>query len=335
MEGKTLENNEFIKYMNDWRTLNANYSELIPIYMKDWYWDAVCESKDKWHVVCVYNKNDEIEAAFPFVLDKRKGLIFIELPWQVPCAGLWLRSYERSNKEKAINYLRDMVDAILSKLPTCDCFNITFNNNLWTWHPFYWKGFECRPLYTSIVNSAEVKDFDFKSTISKYRRKRVNQAEKIYTISADKIEIDDYWNFFESTYCSKDKEISYNSVQFKRLLDALISHDSCEIRCVYDYDRKLVAENIVLKDSFRMYHQFGTQLSNEHSNATSYAVYDAITNCCNQGLIFDFEGSMIPGVFEFNSSWNPELEVHYNIYKYSLKYKIFDFIRMLIKRKTR
>ena len=39
-EAKTLENNEFIKYMNDWRTLNANYSELIPIYMKDWYWDA-------------------------------------------------------------------------------------------------------------------------------------------------------------------------------------------------------------------------------------------------------------------------------------------------------
>lgn len=134
-----------------WRELNKT-EQTIPLYMRDWYWDAVCETPDAWKVICVW-KNNLIEAAFPFLYSRRKGMWFIELPWQVSTAGIWLRNQNISQKGKALTYLTDIVNEIISYLPKFDCFMINFNYMLWTWHPFYWKGFQATPLYTSVIKS--------------------------------------------------------------------------------------------------------------------------------------------------------------------------------------
>ena len=64
--------------------------------------------------------------------------------------------------------------------------------------------------------------------------------------------------------------------------------------------------------------------------ATSYAIYEAINYALKKGKIYDFEGSMIKGVCEFNSSFNPEWEVYYLITHCSRKYKVLTNIKEIL-----
>lgn len=319
-------NYNFEKAKIDWRELNKTEGDLVPIYMKDWYWDAVCNSGDEWKVICLY-KNDKVEAAFPFLYTKRKGMWFIELPWQVACAGIWYRDKELSNKERALLYLNDIVNQVVELLPKYDCFKINFNHSLWTWHPFYWLGFEATPLYTSIIRTTDGEGW---SQISQRRKRSIKKAEKKYRIGINEITPEEYWNFFEESYKKRNRIISYNKNKFLKLIQAAIENNACEIRSVY-YQETLAAVNILLKDSERSYDQFFSYMPGIGDDAQSFATYDGIKATLKEGLVFDFEGSMIPGVCEFYTSWNPVYESNYLIKKTSKKYNRLNAIRTFLK----
>ena len=294
----------------------------IPIYFKAWYWDVTCDDVDDWWVILIEDDNGEIEAAFPFVYQKRKGMYFIETPWQVAAAGLWIKKQTSSLSE-----LTKYVNNVLSLLPKYDRFSIVFSSKFWTWQPFYWKGFTAIPYYTMCVkaDSSEA----VLGSITKDRRKRINRGKNKYRIEKDKITFEQYWDFLISSYEDRGRNLSYEKERFQRLYKALINHGACQVRAVYDEDN-IVAINIMLIDDEKFYHQFGTQMKNADSNATSYAVYDAICSAVDSGRIFDFEGSMIQGVCKFNSSFNPTWETEYRIENYSNKYILVDSLRKLV-----
>ena len=320
---------DYKKAKMDWHELNVSNEADIPLYMKDWYWDAVCDSTDEWKVICIYSEEGEIEAAFPFLYTKRKGLWFIELPWQVSYAGIWLRNKDISNKEKALKYLNENVKAIVESLPYYDYFHVTFGDSLWTWHPFYWLGYDARPTYTSIICADRS---DIKKSVTYGRRKNINRAEKKYKILIDNISVEQYWNLFEQSYDTRGKKISHVKNKFINFVEILKQHDSCEIRTAIDENENIVAINIFLIDSKKYYHQFGTQLAG-CKDATSFIIYNGIKACIDNKRNFDFEGSMIQGVCEFNVSWNPEFETHYVITKSSRKYRILNLIRQIFRDK--
>jgi hypothetical protein len=56
-----------------------------------------------------------------------------------------------------------------------------------------------------------------------------------------------------------------------------------------------------------------------------------IVDAMNKGKKFDFEGSVIKGVAEYNLSYSPEVEVCYTVHKESTKYRKLNAIRSLFK----
>lgn len=66
---------DYKKAKMDWHELNVSNEADIPLYMKDWYWDAVCDSTDEWKVICIYSEEGEIEAAFPFFIYKTERIM--------------------------------------------------------------------------------------------------------------------------------------------------------------------------------------------------------------------------------------------------------------------
>jgi len=58
------------------------------------------------------------------------------------------------------------------------------------------------------------------------------------------------------------------------------------------------------------------------SDAKSAVIDFAIQDTLQKGKKFDFEGSMIRGVCEFNLSYNPEWETYYLVQKMSPKYRL-------------
>ena len=319
---KTGKEYNFSEAKEEWRELCEKESSMW-IYQKAWYWDAVCENSDDWQVILI-KENEQIEAAFPFIYQKRKGLWIIETPWQVAASGIWMRTRQFKNVEANLNYMTKMINGIVDRLPYYDRFQVIFNKQLWSWQPFYWRGFEARPYYTMVIGNMPVEDV--KSHLSKSRKVRINKAERLYRIETDKIAIDEYWDFFERSYKNRGKVIEFGKEKFVKLISALKDHGAVQIRAVYR-EAELVAENIIFMDDDRFYHHFVTQMKDSDKDASSYAVYDAICEAMKQGKEFDFEGSMIPGVCEFNSSFHPEWEVQYCIMDYSKKYLFLNGVR--------
>ncbi|RKM57883.1 GNAT family N-acetyltransferase [Butyrivibrio sp. CB08] len=243
------------------------------------------------------------------------------MPWQVAAAGIWV-----NNQNVSLSVLTQYANIVISLMPKYDRFRMVFSERWWTWQPFYWNGFRSTPYYTMCVKADSVEAV--LPSISKKRRERINRGKRKYRIDTDNTSFKTYWDFLKSSYEDRGRHLDYGEEKFYRLFTALEEHNACQIRSVYDQDR-LVAVNIMLVDEEKYYHQFGAQMKKTDSSATSYAVYDAICSAVNSGKVFDFEGSMIQGVCEFNSSFNPKWETQYLIESYSARYILIDSIRKI------
>lgn len=325
MDEKTkanLSHYDFVADKEAWRALCAA-DESVPVYFKDWFWDANCGDSDDWQVILVKD-NGAVVAAFPFVYARRKGLYHIENAWQIPAAGMWLRDVSAGNAGKMLKQLDDIVAAYVRALPYFDRFDVCFGKSLWTWQPFYWRGFDCIPGYTMIIDSAD----NFKTALSKTRRKLVAKTEKLCRVEVNALTKEDYWQFFLETYKVREREPHYTREQFFKLFDALETHSAMELRSVYEIEGgDLAAVNLCITDCTRLYDHFGAHMPGRAYGAKSLAINCAIKSALCQGKVFDFEGSMIQGVCEFNSSFNPRWETRYRIKKYSRRYAFADSIR--------
>ena len=322
--GRGQINYDFASAKEEWRSICAE-EPCISIYQKDWFWDAACDRPQDWQVILL-KEGSQAVAAFPFVYLKRRGLWYIETPWQVAASGIWIRRKEYKSTEAELTYLTDIINKIIDHLPYYDNFHVIFNEKLWNWQPFYWRGFQAKPYYTMVIrNEAEEK---IKSRLSKSRRTRINKAQRMYRVGVDDITLEAYWDYFQKSYDNRGKHIEFEKEKFFRLLYALKEHHAMQVRTVYHGDT-IVSENIVFVDDHRYYHHFVTQMKDADKDATSFAVYDSICSAMNDGKDFDFEGSMIQGVCTFNLSFNPEFETHYMIYDQSGRYKIIDAVRQV------
>lgn len=318
---RELSKDNFIQQKKEWRDFCANHAT-IPLYFLDWYWDANCKTPEDWQVI-ICKRDDSIIGAFPFCYSIRKGLFFIENPWQVARGGVWIDMNESVSIEKRQRNYSEIINYIISKLPRYDFLNIRMDTLFDNWSSFYWNRFEAIPQYTYTICNKEC--IGLKNTFSKKRRQRINTALKKYEVRINSITVDEYWDFFKETYDAKKEEISFTKEMFQKLISVLIEHNAIQIRSAYDKEH-IVAVQIVFMDSGRMYYHFCTQLQ-DTMDAQSLLVYDAMQYAMNTGRKFDFEGSMIKGAAEFAFSFNPDTEIIYHIYSKSNKYLFLDAIR--------
>lgn len=317
---KELDKHNYEQYKKEWRGFCSDHRE-IPLYFKDWFWDANCE---EWHVI-VCKKDGYIIGAFPFCYSIRKGLFFIENPWQVPRGGIWLNIEKALSIEKKQRFFSEITNDILLKLPRYDYLNIRMDTVFDNWSTFYWQGFDSTPQYTYTISDRDLSEL--KSTFSKKRRQRINTASKKYEVKVNSISVDEYWEFFQKTYDEKGEKISFTKEMFEKLVYSLQEHRSIQIRSAHEGE-KISAVQIVFMDSDRMYYHFCTQLQ-DTMDAQSLLVFDALQYAMNTGRKFDFEGSMIKGPAQFAFSFYPDTEIVYHIYGRSDKYIMMDSFRKL------
>lgn len=325
MNNKTVLSNgyDYALARQKWHEICENHPEM-PIYKKDWFWDATTDSSDDWKVIVYENKN--VSAALPFLYRRVHGIWRIETPWQVARSGLWLDIPKDVSIEKKIHTLNEVVEYIIERLPKYDYFNINFDTDFDNWSSFYWKGFTSSVNYTYTI-SQHTSD-EVKTTFSKRRRQRINSGEKKFRIQNNKLSTDDIWDFYQTAYSKWNREISFTKKQFSKLMDALSVHNAMEIRSAYEGNR-IVAVEVALRDESTLYHQFCVNLP-EYPDAQSLLAYNAICKAMDDGMRFDFEGSMIKGPAQFYISFLPDTEVCYCIHDESRKYAILNGIRRIL-----
>lgn len=298
----------------------------MPIYHRDWYWDAVCDSSDEWKVI-IYDGEYAV-AGFPFFYRKIHGMQRIENPWQVARGGLWISWKKEITFEKKMHIYNEITQYVIERLPHYDYFNVNFLPSYKNWSAFSWSGFEAGVNYNYVIENRPRNEI--KANCSKSRRNRINTAQKKYIVKVNEISIDEYWSFFKKSLKDRDKNIAFEKNRFERLIKELKSRNAVQIRSAFEENGAIAAVEICLMDERSLYHQF---CANKYGNndAQSLLTYDAICFAMETGRRFDFEGSMIKGVAEYNFSFSPETEICLIIHRESKKYRRLNVIRDVLR----
>lgn len=292
----------------------------LPVFAQPWYLDAACGAPEGWRVI-LYKENGAIKAAFPFAYTKGKyGLWHIHNPRYARRLGVWIDYGEKERPSAREAYENKIVADIVSKLPYYDEFNVSFDARFQNWQQFYRMGFHQTSHYSYIMR----KNADLEQAIPPKRRKALRSLEKQYEIGG--IDVGEYFDFFEKSYEKRGRGLVYTRESFFNLYNAVHAHDAVSLAACRDQSGVIAAVACIFYDSRRVYkmaNSFDPSLKSVQPLLTLYSIRFAQ----ERGLDFDHEGSMIPGVADYNRDFGSIKEPYFIITNYSDKYRLMNGLR--------
>lgn len=312
--------NAKIEYIEFCRNNNID----IQIFAQPWYLDSVCTIPNEWRVILVH-ENNEIIGAFPFEYAKSKlGFYSIRNPVLTPRLGVWIKQKRNLSYSEYEQYENKIIATVISRLPYFDIFLVSFDSRFQNWQMFHRSGFKQTTQYSYICEKTNETPSEILSKISKNKRYSIKKLLKEYEI----IEIsgETYWDFFEKTYKERKRVCTYSKELFINLSNAITNHNAGKIYSIINEKNQIIAANYLFYDNRRSYEMLKSFMPNIENDINSVLTYQGIIDSFKNGLVYDFEGSMIPGVAEYNRKFNARKEQYFVIYKYSRKYTFYKNI---------
>lgn len=316
---------DFKKAKEEYIQFCENTDNDIQIFAKPWYLDAVCDDGETWQVV-IYKEKGQIRAAFPFIyLSGKYGIKHICAPWQAKRLGIWIDYTGKSKKRGKIEaYENQIVEYIISQLPSFNSFDMPFDARFKNWQVFYRENFLQTTYYSYLIKKEENLD----ELISSGLKNKLRKAQNELTIE-EKIELEDYLKFFLWSYELRGKTLSYSEEKIRKLITEAVKHDSCYLLAAKDKFLKIRGVACVFTDSRRAYKMFDTYDPQVNSKAQILLTFSSVQKAREMKLDFDFEGSMIQGVAEYNREFGGFKEEYYYIYRKDVKMKLLEILSEL------
>lgn len=262
----------------------------IPLFHQPFWWDAVLES---WDVEKFEFEN--ASAYLPYAFYKKWGFSFSRNPFLTPYSGLL---FEESNYTSAQKQgLFNLAQKFISK------FSISQYDN----HPSLSKKIiSDTNKQTFLLSLKEPKESLFQNFKSSLRR-QLRKAENNLTINEEQ-SIDTLYTFYlESMDRQKGKEIVPKELA-ANLYKSCLEKKCGNIFTAKDKDNNIHAAIWYVADKKYAYYLLGGSHSGYlGSGAMGYLLWHCIQKAKTAGqTYFDFEGSEVPGVARFFSTFGGE-----------------------------
>lgn len=139
---------------------------------------------------------------------------------------------------------------------------------------------------------------DLKESIKKAEALRLHYAET---------ETENAIRLYQMHYSERTPHITHSDYdRFSALCHTLQLTNQCFSRGCFTTDGELLAIGVFLKDQHRIYNLMNTTLlQGREKKANHFLLNNLIQEFAKQPLLFDFEGSSLPGVKQFYESFNP------------------------------
>ena len=313
---------DFKKAKEEYRAFCEVGDHDLPVFAQPWYLDAACDSPEDWRVI-LYKENGAIKATFPFAYTKREyGLWHIHNPWQAARVGIWIDYGEKQRPSAKEAYENKIVADMVPKLPYYDIFHVAFDARFQNWQQFYRLGFQQTSHYSYVLDAPE----NLLDQLSYNMRREIRLLRGDYT-ATEEISLEEYWAFFEHSYRQRGRTSSYGKKPFFRLSEAAMRHSACRLIGCRDKEGVLFSVACEFMDRRRMYNMFNTFDTTTKFSTLPLVTLYAIESARQDQLLFDFEGSMIPGVANYNAKFNAIKEPYFVITNYSDKYRLLHGLR--------
>ncbi|MDR0537548.1 MAG: GNAT family N-acetyltransferase [Tannerellaceae bacterium] len=283
----------------------------IPIFSRDWWLDIVCRT-ERWDVL-LFEEKDCIRAAFPVYMPASN---IISMPPFTQTMGIWFAPETEDTKYLSILSSRQAIaQKFIVNLPAFSSFLQNFNYNISDWLPFYWKGFEQTTRYTYILKDINNQELLWNNMNSNIRR-NISKAKEKHKISVCRnLHVDELISMVSQTFDRQNLKAKHLPV-LKRLVAEARKRNQGDIWGGFDSEGNLhAAAFIVWQKSSAYYIAGGSSASLRSSGAHSLVLWEAVRAVSAYTGVFDFEGSMIPGVERFFREFGGIQMPYFSIYK--------------------
>lgn len=264
------------------------------IYSTYNYLDALC---DNWSGVVI----DDYKAVMPLPWRKKYGIKYFYEPPFIQQLGL-INSFEINSNA--------LYETLIQFAKYGD-INLNFANNILA------QQLQATHKTNFIIDLSK----SYEAIIANYKKDLFNNLKKAHRDSisiSTETEIELAIDVYQSHYQSRISHITsadYNNL--KKLCASLVVNGSCFTRKVLNNNQELLCIGLFLKDSKRIYNLLNTTTAiGRRSEANHYLLDGVIKEFCGQDLIFDFEGSDLPGVKNFYEKFGavnqPYFHYHFN-----------------------
>lgn len=260
----------------------------LPIFMQDWWMDAVCVGKH-WEVI----------AGMPCLVRQRMGMRYIVMPQQTQIGG----SFSGQTAEQIAESLRQKHLAyyyqhypIGSPIP----------------EELRKMGFTIREHFTYRIE--DLSDMNaVQKRFSENKRRQIRKAADLQVVS---MTAEAFYSFHKECLQQQGKQISYSAEFFHSLHNACLQHDASHIVALADVTGSIHAAVYLVYDRQTCYFLIPCyHPSHKNSGAGARLVLEAIRFAAEHSQAFDFEGSMIPGVANHYRQFGSTPAVFYDVEK--------------------
>lgn len=303
----------------------------LPIFMQDWWMDAVCAGK-QWDVLLCWKTQDgyqvldngepegEIVAVMPYLLRHRAWMKYIVMPQQTQIGGIWISPTALSDSEVEATAIYEVFAQHLNTMGLS----------------YYYQHY---PINSPAIESMRALDFKVKervtyriedlsnldNVIAAFSKNKKRQLQKALSLHTDRtLHVEDFYRFHVSCLQEKGKQISYVR-EFLLVLERKTNRlKQSQILAIRNADEELLAAAFLVWDSKSMYYLIPCYSeAYKDSGASALLVLETIKLAREKGVAFDFEGSMIRGVANHYKQFGSTRTVYYSVEKYYKWYFYF------------
>jgi hypothetical protein len=267
-------------------------SEQGSIFCKSWWLKAVCEDS---FIVVVLKRNGKIVAGIPLPHKKTFGGQEIVMPPLTQTLGVLFSKSAKLSYESKLTEEIEMQRELIASIPNFVAFSCKFHYEFKNWLPFYWAGFSQTTYYTYIIPS--IADFStiYKGFSGSKRNHIKNACQKLQV--RDSLSWEKLYNLHSSFLLKQGKRIDYSKRLFQRIFDSASQNSACKIWCAVDSSEIVHSAIFVIYDTKSAYYLISAiNPEQKSSGANDLLISEALKYLSVRTEVFDFEGSMIPGV---------------------------------------
>ena len=286
-------------------------NENIPIFMTDWWMDAVCAGKE-WDVLLSIDKNGVTQAALPYLIRKRAWMRYIVMPQQTQIGGIWLREDIANDTDKTATVCQQFAQQ-LSELGLHYYYQHYAINSVAV-EQMQQLGFKIKERVTYRIEDLSNLD----KVIASFSKNKKRQLQKALSLHAEThMNVEDFYRFHVRCLQEQGKQISY-SREFLLVLERKTSRlQQSQILSICNADNEVLAAAFLVWDRHSMYYLIPCYSpTHKDSGASALLVLEAIKLARQKGVAFDFEGSMIRGVANHYKQFGSTRTVYYSVEKY-------------------
>lgn len=301
-----------IRYLNnsDFKEWNS-FVEKSPqgsIFSKTWYLTSL---QAKFNILVV----EENAVILAGIVLAKNHINTYSNPMLDKYLGILLKEEDNSITYKNLSKQYKVQELIVNELKQYKSFDYYFHPNYRNWIPFSWNNFtqQTRYTYRIVLNeSADSIQKKFHGTL----RNDIKNAIKNEIVITQGIDFDSFYEIINKTFLRQGSKAPFDKTKLNSFIEKMTNRGHFHFFAAMDRGGNIHAVCGIVHDNRSSYLILnGIDIEKHIRGANALMIFESIKYYKNKGLgMYDFEGSMLPGVEQFYRRFGGKLTPYYRIW---------------------